>query len=44
VFLFRGGKAVFALHRHQIENRGAAEIATALRQAFNEHCTKSAAE
>ena len=44
VFLFRGGKAVFAMHRHQIENRGAAEIASALRQAFEQHCTKSVAE
>ena len=44
VFLFRGGKAVFAMHRHQIENRGAAEIAETLRQAFEQHCTKSVAE
>jgi putative YphP/YqiW family bacilliredoxin len=44
VFLFRGGKPVFALHRHQIENRGAADIAAALRQAFNQYCTKSFAE
>jgi putative YphP/YqiW family bacilliredoxin len=44
VYLFRGGKPVFALHRHQIENRGAAEIAAVLRAAFEQHCTKSVAE
>jgi putative YphP/YqiW family bacilliredoxin len=43
IFLFRGGKAVYAMHRHQIENRGAAEIASALRQAFEQHCTNSVA-
>ena len=44
IFLFRGGKAVYAMHRHQIENRGATEIAAALRQAFEQHCTDSVAE
>jgi putative YphP/YqiW family bacilliredoxin len=44
VFLFRGGKAVYAMHRHQIENRGATEIAALLREAFERHCTKSVAE
>src|SRR5688500_2357972 len=43
IFLFRGGKAVYAMHRHQIENRGAAEIAAALRQAFEQHCINSVA-
>jgi putative YphP/YqiW family bacilliredoxin len=44
VFLFRAGKPVYAMHRHQIENRSAAEIAAALGQAFDQHCTKSVAE
>jgi putative YphP/YqiW family bacilliredoxin len=43
IFLFRGGKSVYAMHRHQIENRGAADIAAALKQAFEQHCTKSIA-
>ena len=43
IFLFRGGKAIYAMHRHQIENRGASEIAAALKQAFEQHCTKSVA-
>jgi putative YphP/YqiW family bacilliredoxin len=38
VFLFRGGKPIYAMHRYQIENRSAAEIAAALKQAFEEHC------
>ena len=44
VFLFRGGKPVYAMHRHQIENRGAFEIAAALKQAFEEHCGKPVSE
>src|SRR5438270_5165045 len=36
--LFRDGKPVFVLHRHQIESRQAPEIATLLTQAFDEHC------
>ena len=44
IFLFRGGKAIYAMHRHQIENRGAADIAAALRQAFEQHCSDSVAE
>jgi putative YphP/YqiW family bacilliredoxin len=43
IFLFRGAKIVYAMHRHQIENRGAAEIASALKQAFEEHCSNSVA-
>jgi putative YphP/YqiW family bacilliredoxin len=44
VFLFRGGKPVYAMHRHQIENRGAAEIANALKDAFDEHCARPVVE
>jgi putative YphP/YqiW family bacilliredoxin len=40
VFLFRGGKPIYAMHRHQIENRSALEIAAALKQAFEEHCAR----
>jgi len=40
VFLFRGGKAIYAMHRHQIENRNAFEIAATLKQAFEEHCSR----
>jgi putative YphP/YqiW family bacilliredoxin len=36
--LFRDGKPVFVLHRHQIEGRQAPEIAKILTQAFDEHC------
>jgi putative YphP/YqiW family bacilliredoxin len=40
VLLFRNGKPVYALHRHQIEGRQAPEIAQLLTQAFDEHCVK----
>jgi putative YphP/YqiW family bacilliredoxin len=36
--LFRDGKPVFVLHRHQIETRQAPEIAQLLRQAFDQYC------
>jgi putative YphP/YqiW family bacilliredoxin len=36
--LFRDGKPVFMLHRHQIESRQAAEIAQLLTQAFDQYC------
>ncbi len=39
--LFRDGKPVFMLHRHQIESRQAPEIAQILTQAFNQHCAKA---
>ncbi|HYP08214.1 MAG TPA: BrxA/BrxB family bacilliredoxin [Bryobacteraceae bacterium] len=38
VYLFRGGKPVFLLPRHAIENRQAPEIAKVLTDAFDEHC------
>ncbi len=36
--LFRDGKPVFVLHRHQIESREAPEIANLLVQAFDQYC------
>ena len=36
--LFRDGKPVFMLHRHQIESRQAPEIAQLLTQAFDQYC------
>lgn len=40
VALFRDGKPVFMLHRHQIENRDATEIAQVLTEAFDQFCGK----
>ena len=40
VALFREGKPVFMLHRHQIENRDAADIAKCLTEAFDQFCVK----
>ncbi len=36
--LFRDGKPVFVLHRHQIEGRQAPEIAKLLTEAFDQYC------
>ena len=36
--LFRDGKPVFMLHRHEIERRDPMEIAQILTGAFDEHC------
>jgi putative YphP/YqiW family bacilliredoxin len=36
--LFRDGKPVFMLHRHQIESRQAPEIAKLLTDAFDQYC------
>jgi putative YphP/YqiW family bacilliredoxin len=36
--LFRDGKPVFMLHRHQIEIREAPEIAKLLTEAFDQYC------
>ncbi len=44
VALFREGKSVFMLHRHHIENRGGAEIAQLLTEAFDQYCGKEAVE
>jgi putative YphP/YqiW family bacilliredoxin len=43
VALLRDGQLVFMLERRDIETRDAAGIAAALRQAFDQHCAKSAA-
>jgi putative YphP/YqiW family bacilliredoxin len=40
VALFRDGKPVFMLHRHQIENRDANDIAKSLTGAFDQFCVK----
>jgi putative YphP/YqiW family bacilliredoxin len=44
VALFRDGKPVFMLQRHQIENRDAQEIAKSLTEAFNQFCGKQPSE
>jgi putative YphP/YqiW family bacilliredoxin len=36
--LFRDGKPVYMLHRHQIESRQAPEIARLLTAAFDQYC------
>jgi putative YphP/YqiW family bacilliredoxin len=38
--LFRDGKPVFMLHRHDIESRQAPEIARLLTEAFDQYCVK----
>jgi putative YphP/YqiW family bacilliredoxin len=40
VALFRDGKPVFMLQRHQIENRDATEIAKSLTEAFDQFCAQ----
>ena len=39
--LFRDGKPVFVLHRHQIESRQAPEIAQILTEAFDQFCVEA---
>ena len=38
--LFRDGKPVFMLQRHDIETRQAPEIARLLTEAFDQYCVK----
>lgn len=38
IALFRDGKPVFAIHRHQIESRQAPDIAKLLTDAFDQYC------
>ncbi len=38
IVLFKDGKPVFFLERHQIEDRGPQEIAWDIVRAFDEHC------
>ena len=40
VALFKEGKPVFMLQRHQIEHRDATEIAKSLTEAFDQFCGK----
>ncbi|HYI94317.1 MAG TPA: BrxA/BrxB family bacilliredoxin, partial [Bryobacteraceae bacterium] len=40
VYLFQGGKPVYLLPRHQIENRQAPEIAKVLTAAFDQFCKR----
>src|SRR5262245_22245061 len=42
VALFKDGKPVFMLQRHQIENRDASEIAQTLIEAFEQFCVTRA--
>jgi putative YphP/YqiW family bacilliredoxin len=43
VALFKDGKPVFMLQRHQIENRDATDIAKSLTAAFDQFCLKQPA-
>jgi putative YphP/YqiW family bacilliredoxin len=43
VALFVDGKPVFVLHRHEIEQREAPEIAALLTAAFDKYCVKQPA-
>jgi len=43
VALFKDGKPVFMLQRHQIENRDATDIAKSLTEAFDQFCLKQPA-
>ena len=43
VALFRDGKPVFMLQRHEIENRDAADIAKSLTAAFDQFCARQTA-
>ena len=40
VALFRDGKPVFMLQRHEIENRDATDIAKSLTEAFDQFCAR----
>ena len=44
VALFRNGKPVFMMHRHDIENRDATEIAQSLTKAYDQFCVKQTPE
>jgi putative YphP/YqiW family bacilliredoxin len=41
IALFKDGKAIFCLERHHIEQMNAVQVAQALQQAFDQHCTKT---
>ena len=40
VAIFKEGKPVFMLHRHQIENRDAEEVAKSLTEAYDQFCVQ----
>ncbi len=42
IALLRGGKLVYIMERHQIENQEAQDIASQLTAAFDTHCLKTA--
>ena len=42
--LFRDGKPIYMLHRHQIEGRDPSQIAATLQEAYNQHCVKEPRE
>lgn len=42
IALFKGGKLVYMMERHQIENQEAAPIAAQLTAAFDKHCATEA--
>lgn len=42
--LFRDGQVVHFVHRHMIEGRSPQEIARALSQAFDQHCTPTSVQ
>jgi putative YphP/YqiW family bacilliredoxin len=41
VVLFKNGKPIFMLHRHQIEGREASQIAQILTDTFDQYCSKN---
>ena len=42
IALLRGGKLIYMMERHQIENQEAQDIAAQLTAAFDAHCVKTA--
>ena len=42
IALLKDGKIVYMMQRHQIENKGPAQIAQELRQAFDQYCAQPA--
>ena len=42
IAILRDGKLLYMMHRHDIETRGAQEIAQELTSAFDQHCSKAA--
>jgi putative YphP/YqiW family bacilliredoxin len=44
IAILRDGKVVYMMHRHQIETRDAAAIATDLKAAFDLHCASTVSQ